>query len=69
MTIYNIWNQIYEDDNKWKHQFETCDNKTWTPINSKQDVPYQLHTANCGVYLCLYADVWTLSISSFRGCE
>ena len=51
------WNQLYSQDVNLKDKFDTFGNKPWTLINTKQDVPHQGSTLNCGVFLCLFADV------------
>ena len=51
------WNQYYQNNDNLKHKFDFYGNKTWNLIDTKPDVPRQGDTLNCGVFLCLFANV------------
>ena len=51
------WNQYFSHDDNLKHQFDTYGNGPWKLINSKSDVPLQGSNNNCGIFLCMFADV------------
>ena len=57
------WNEIYKNNDELRNKFRSHNNKDWELINSRNDVPHQGPTLDCGIYLCMFTNVISRGLS------